>query len=220
MRVIDDTVREAFESLEFGLEINTVVERAVARRKRVRTLQSTLVGSVLVGVIAVALLARSPEALAYWDPVPSTPDAVLLEVAPDLCVVQLESAGPLMPLLLVDQRANAARAVFGERGSDANGPVVGFSVCSLVKADGEWTAPPTDDLPFSAYTFAGVTDEPNAAKVIQLQSDGTQVEAAMKDGFFHFWWIEPESYEGGQVQVLDSEGVVLSELPAPPLTAP
>ncbi|MGF1617009.1 MAG: hypothetical protein ACFCU2_04275 [Acidimicrobiia bacterium] len=220
MRVTNDTVREAFESLEFELEIDTIVERAVARRKRVRTLQSTIVGSVLIGVIAMAFLARSPEALAYWDPVPSTPDDVLLEAAPDLCAAQLESVGPLMPLLLVDQRANAARAVFGERGSDANGPVVGFSICSLVKADGQWTAPQTEDLPFSASTFAGVTDEPNAAKVILYQSDGTQVEAAMKDGFYHFWWIDPESYEGGRVEVLDSEGNVLSELTAPPLPAP
>ncbi|MEX2419802.1 MAG: hypothetical protein WD652_05415 [Acidimicrobiia bacterium] len=217
MKSIEEVIRDGFEPLHMETDLASITHRnapAATRRKPIALLVS---GVAIVGVIGAVLFGtlRAPSAEAMWAPVPSSPDQELVASASDLCsAVFPADVLPLPPLVLIDQRANAARAVFGEVGETFQR----FSVCTLVKTGGAWTAPPLDALPFEAKTIAGAVDSyaTEVAAVVIDQVDGVRVQAALGEGFFHFWWISPDDFPGGTLRVLDIDGGILdsAEIPA------
>ena len=209
MNNAEQAVRSAFESVRFDSELEEILERSHTVHRRKRDFRLASVAASLLVVLVVALFVRSPEASAYWAAVPSTPDSDLVNSASELCESQLQADLP--PLILIDQRADAARAVFGVK-TDAS---TSMYACTLIRSGDTWEAPPVEDLPFLVHTINGTV--PHAtAKVVIDQTDGTRVEAAMSDGFFHFWWVSPESFPGGTMRFLDANGEVLNseEVPA------
>lgn len=216
MNPTEEIVR-GFDAYQLDVDLTSILQQADRRRKRRNTTVGALAGSLLVAVIAIGVMAPSPEAQALWSPIPVTPDVDLTADAADLCASgRPAELPPLPPLRLIDQRGDAALAVFTERGSDANGPTASISTCTLIRSDGQWTAP--DELPFQAHTMAGTVDMQEAAKVVIDQNDGVRVEGTFEDGFFHFWWPETESFPGGTMLVLDDAGNVISsrEIPTRP----
>jgi hypothetical protein len=223
MKSIEEVIRDGFEPLHLDTDLASITNRnegSAARRKPLALLVS---GVAVIGVIGAVLFVtlRAPSAEAMWAPVPSSPDQELVASASDLCsAVFPADVLPLPPLVLIDQRANAARAVFGETGETFQR----FSTCTLIKTDGTWTAPALDALPFEAKTIAGAIDnaeyDADVAAVVIDQADGVRVQAALADGFFHFWWISPDDFPGGTMRFLDADGRVLdsAEIPARPIS--
>jgi len=223
MKSIEEVVREGFEPLHFESDLASITNRNQGSARR-RKLLALLVGGVaLIGLIGAFLSGAlsAPSAEAMWAPVPSSPDQELVASASALCSAVLPAdVLPLAPLVLIDQRAGAARAVFGEAGMTDQGSFQRFSTCTLIKTDGTWTAPALDALPFEAKTIAGAIDDAEydveVAAVVMDQVDGVRVQAALADGFFHFWWISPDDFPGGTMRFLDARGRVLdsAEVPA------
>lgn len=206
----------AFEEHTFDVEIASIVGRAENRRRRRRAI-SAAAGSALVitGIVVGVIATTSSPVQAYWSPIPATPaDTQLTERAAELCRSQWGDLNPSPPpLLMVDQRADAAFALFGGRSTGANGPRSVISTCTLIRDNGQWSAPPPDELPFQAFTMAGEIGEEDAAKLVIDQSDGVRVEASLVDGYFHFWWPDTDSFPGGTFRILDAEGNVLQSHP-------
>jgi hypothetical protein len=219
MKSIEEVVREGFEPLHFDSDLVSIINRNEGSAARWKPLALLVGGVAVIGVIGAVLSVtlRAPSAEAMWAPVPSSPDQQLVASASALCSAVLPAdVLPLPPLVLIDQRANAARAVFGETGETFQR----FSTCTLIKTDGMWTAPALDALPFEAKTIAGAIDnaeyDADVAAVVIDQADGVRVQAALADGFFHFWWISPDDFPGGTMRFLDARGRVLdsAEVPA------
>ena len=203
MNTTEEAVRVAFETVQFEPNVDDIVRRARKGERRKIGFRIASVAASLVIVTAVALLVRTPEASAYWAAVPSPADAALVEAAPELCETQLQTELP--PVVIVDQRADAARVVFGQ---DVEGTSSMYS-CTLIRTNGTWEAPPVDELPFPVHQVMGGILGPDVAKVVIDQTDGIRVEAALSEGFYHFWWLSPESFPGGTMLLLDAHGDVL-----------
>ncbi|HUF16234.1 MAG TPA: hypothetical protein VMQ46_10140 [Acidimicrobiia bacterium] len=210
MNTTEEAVRVAFETVQFETDLNDIVHRARVDQRRKTGFRLAFVAASLVIVTAVALLVRTPEASAYWAAVPSVADAALVDAAPELCETQLQADLP--PLVLVDQRADAARVVFGQ---NTEGTSSMYS-CTLIRSNGTWEAPPVEELPFPVHQVMGAVFNPDIAQVVIDQTDGIRVEAAMSEGFYHFWWLSPQSFPGGTMLLLDANGEVLGtgEVPA------
>jgi hypothetical protein len=200
MSTTEEALRSAFESVRFDHELDDILHKAQkVRQRRTGFRVASVAGSLLV-VLAIAVFVRVPEASAYWAAIPSTPEPALVAAAPKLCEMQLQVDLP--PLVLVDQRADAARAVFGVNTDSSSS----MHLCTLIREGETWSAPPIDDLPIPGYTMIGAVFDPDVVKVVIDQIDGIRVEAALSDGFFHFWWPDQESFPGGTQRFLNAEG--------------
>lgn len=218
MKSIEEVIRDGFEPLHLDTDLTSITNRNEGSATRRKPLAMLVSGVAVIGVIGAVLFVtlRAPSAEAMWAPVPSSPDQELVASAYDMCSAVFPAEFlPLPPLVLIDQRAHAARAVFGESGETSQR----FSTCTLVKTDGTWTAPAQDALPFEAMTIIGAVDNfdgTEVAAVVIDQVDGLRVQAALAEGFFHFWWISPDDFPGGTMRFLGADGLVLdsAEIPA------
>jgi hypothetical protein len=217
MKSIEEVIRDGFEPLHLDTDLTSITNRNKGSATRRKPLAMLVSGVAVIGVIGAVLFVtlRAPSAEAMWAPVPSSPDQELVASASALCSAVFPAEFlPLPPLVLIDQRAHAARAVFGETGETSQR----FSACTLIKTDGTWTAPAQDALPFEAMTIIGAVDSSEVAAVVIDQVDGLRVQAALANGFFHFWWISPDDFPGGTMRSLDADGRVLHSAEIPTRT--
>lgn len=204
MNTTEETVRDAFESISFNHDLDEILREAQRVRHRRTSFRVASAAGALLVLFVTAVLVRAPEANAYWAAIPSTPEPALVAIAPELCNDQLQVDLP--PLILIDQRADAARAVFGVNTDNSSS----MHLCTLIRDGDTWIAPPVDELPIPGYTIAGAVFNPDVVDVVIDQADGTRVEAAMSEGFFHFWWPDQESFPGGTQRFLDAQGEEIS----------
>lgn len=161
-------------------------------------------------VFAVMLLRVDPAGA--WSPVPeSPPEPLLIQSVPDQCATA--AASSRVPLL-VDQRNDAAVALFGERSSEEG--TSSFRTCTLALIDGIWREADANDLGFSLLVTAGSVDEQvlgEAVDRVVIDTGGEQVEVSYEDGFYLMWWPEELALTGKTMRFLAIDGSILLELP-------
>lgn len=161
-------------------------------------------------VFAVMLLRVDPAEA--WSPVPENPpEPLLVEAVPDQCATA--AASSQIPLL-VDQRNDAAVALFGERSSEDGAS--SFRTCTLALIDGIWREADANDLGFSMLVTAGSVDEQMLGEAVDrvvIDTADEQVEVSYEDGFYLMWWPEDLALAGEMMRFLGADGSSLVEIP-------
>jgi len=193
------------------------LETSAASLGRRRSTPLLVTVSVFIVVLVVGTLISvitAPKSIAEivaasWTPIPSQAEPGLVEAAELVCGADKHRTySGTLPLAVIDQRGDAAVAVFAAFDSEGSYG----RTCNLVRINSEWVSGGDVDFAMDGGNLTGTISQEGVVGVLLERPDGTMITASVGGGVYLFWFVEPPPWDS-TIVLLDADGIVISREP-------